>query len=220
MDDFAESVHDILEPVEEALARILEVPSVEGARKTVAWLFASPAIQHYRYEFRLSSDFSAPPNWSAARLINEIEPPDVNKGEIFANSLPRVWERAGAAGVFVGLRGRSGSTSFLSLAYVADIDQSPPDPHSCAGRLLYLIAAVHDRLYALLTPEQINLSPREVQCLRLFHRGMKIRDIAADLGLKEQTIHFYLDKARAKLNADSSRQAAQRADELGLLMLQ
>jgi DNA-binding NarL/FixJ family response regulator len=45
----------------------------------------------------------------------------------------------------------------------------------------------------------------------------KAKEIAHDLNLSEQTVNFYLSRARAKLRVANTTEAAVRAAELGLL---
>ena len=61
------------------------------------------------------------------------------------------------------------------------------------------------------------LSAREIDALRLAAHGKKAKEIAHDLNLSEQTVNFYLSRARAKLRVANTTEAAVRAAELGLL---
>ena len=47
------------------------------------------------------------------------------------------------------------------------------------------------------------LSPREKQCVQLLAKGYRTQQIAAQLLLKEVTVHLYIRNARKKLNANT-----------------
>lgn len=61
------------------------------------------------------------------------------------------------------------------------------------------------------------LSRRELEVLRLAARGRRNREIAADLFLSKRTVDMHMRNVLAKLDCRSRVEAAQRANELGLL---
>ena len=61
------------------------------------------------------------------------------------------------------------------------------------------------------------LSPRETDILRLVARGAGNGQIAGDLGLSENSVKTYLQRALGKLNCHSRAEAAAVAAKLGLL---
>ena len=96
------------------------------------------------------------------------------------------------------------------------IDEDP-DPVTAA----IAVAFVHSRLAsatrdATLSTD-IQLSPREAECLRWFADGMSMPDIADTLGIGYRSVRSYLDEATRKLGAANSRQAATIATRLGLI---
>lgn len=61
------------------------------------------------------------------------------------------------------------------------------------------------------------LSNRETACIRLAAEGKRVKQIAHLLAVSEQTVNFYLSRARTKLGVSNTTQAAVMATELGLL---
>ena len=61
------------------------------------------------------------------------------------------------------------------------------------------------------------LTPRELAVLRLLAAGKRIRDIAASLGLGEETVRSHLKKAQAKLGVRDRTHAVAQAIRLHLI---
>lgn len=53
-----------------------------------------------------------------------------------------------------------------------------------------------------------NLAPRQRECLRLYHRRYRVKEIAQELGISENTVSSYLTEAANQLNAGGRRGAA------------
>lgn len=62
----------------------------------------------------------------------------------------------------------------------------------------------------------IVLSNRERACIALAAEGKKVKQIAFTLGISEQTVNFYLGRARVKLGVTNTTHAAVVATEMGL----
>ena len=71
-----------------------------------------------------------------------------------------------------------------------------------------------ERRYA---SDEARLSRREIQVLRLVARGMSNKDVAAAMGLSENTIRTYMRRVLAKLGCHSRSEAAAVASRRGLL---
>lgn len=67
------------------------------------------------------------------------------------------------------------------------------------------------------SPSTEQLTPRELDVLRLVARGLTNREIATELGLSPATIKVHVQHIIAKLGVSDRTQAAVRAVELGLL---
>lgn len=83
------------------------------------------------------------------------------------------------------------------------------------------VTLVHARLNGIngdinLTKE-IQLSPREAECLRWFSEGVGMPDIAEMLNLSESTVRSYIHEAKRKVGADNNRQAGTIAARMGLI---
>ena len=64
-----------------------------------------------------------------------------------------------------------------------------------------------------------NLTPREMEVLKLLAEGLSNKAIAFDLGISEHTVKFHVNSILGKLGAQSRTEAAVRATQLGLLLL-
>jgi two-component system, NarL family, nitrate/nitrite response regulator NarL len=63
------------------------------------------------------------------------------------------------------------------------------------------------------------LTPRELQVLRLLAEGKSNKEIARKLGISEHTIKFHVNAILGKLNAQSRTEAVVTATRLGLILL-
>ncbi|MCZ7448170.1 autoinducer binding domain-containing protein [Rhizobium rhizogenes] len=84
-----------------------------------------------------------------------------------------------------------------------------------------LVMIVHYRLKMIagktaINPKQV-LSPREMLCLTWAMKGKNTLETAAVTGINSRTVQHYLDKARAKLGAESVPQLVGIAKDRGLL---
>jgi DNA-binding NarL/FixJ family response regulator len=66
-------------------------------------------------------------------------------------------------------------------------------------------------------PEPDRLTEREVEVLRLVVAGLRNKEIAADLGISENTTKFHLRNILEKLHAGSRTEVAARAVREGLV---
>lgn len=82
-----------------------------------------------------------------------------------------------------------------------------------AAQLAAGIAAVAPRI----PPDDVRLTTRERQVLRLLANGDRNKEIALRLGLRERTIKFHVANVLAKLGAQSRTEALRRALELALV---
>lgn len=63
------------------------------------------------------------------------------------------------------------------------------------------------------------LTPRELQVLRLLAEGQSNKTIARELGISEHTVKFHVNAILGKLNAQSRTEAVVTATRLGLILL-
>jgi DNA-binding CsgD family transcriptional regulator len=98
-------------------------------------------------------------------------------------------------------------------------------PHyieSNAAPLLFLSHVYHEaareRFQEFFRPEsRTSISSRELECLRWAAAGKTTEDIAAILGLSQETVRVYFKRAMGKLGARSRAQAVARGYETGVL---
>ncbi len=114
-----------------------------------------------------------------------------------------------------GLRGR--------LLRDADVDQLCAALEAVAAGLvvidLELAAELAPTPRSSSLPPADELTPREMEVLRLVAEGLSNRAIAQRLGISEHTVKFHVNAILAKLGAQSRTDAVVRATRLGLLLL-
>lgn len=64
-----------------------------------------------------------------------------------------------------------------------------------------------------------DLTPRELEALRLLAEGLPNKTIASRLGISEHTAKFHVNSILSKLGAQSRTEAVTRATRLGLTLL-
>jgi two-component system nitrate/nitrite response regulator NarL len=69
------------------------------------------------------------------------------------------------------------------------------------------------------SPPQEELTPREIEVLRLLVEGLSNRAIASRLDISEHTVKYHVNAIMSKLNAQSRTEAVVRAARLGLIAL-
>ena len=63
------------------------------------------------------------------------------------------------------------------------------------------------------------LTPRELEVLRLVAEGLSNKSVANHLSISEHTVKFHVNSIMGKLSAQSRTEAVARATRLGLLLL-
>ena len=134
----------------------------------------------------------------------------------------RLLEEAASMGLLDGacvpLYGPKGGVALISFA---SSRKSPRVP-SCLAYLNLLAAQFHQAYMRFAPPEAPpeKLPPitrRERECLQWIARGKSSADIAAILGISENTVNFHIKKLLAKLEVHSRTVAVLRAQNMGLL---
>lgn len=122
-------------------------------------------------------------------------------------------------GVTIPVEGSYGSAMMLTFA-------SPERNVDVSGVLdpkkaVQMVMTVHYRLRIIAAKTAVNpkqmLSPREMQCLVWASRGKTALESARLTGINARTVQHYLDKARAKLGAESVPQLVAIAKDRGLV---
>mgnify|MGYP001765768064 CR=1 FL=1 len=125
----------------------------------------------------------------------------------------------GPIGASIPAHARGGGLGVMNVAF--DVEEGDWRKHAFVwlSRLHLATLHIHARLETLESEmkKRHGLSAREIDALRLAAHGKKAKEIAHDLKLSEQTVNFYLSRARAKLRVANTTEAAVRAAELGLL---
>ncbi len=124
----------------------------------------------------------------------------------------------GKHGVTIPVRGADGERGILSVTsnenaagWQAFLKSHVRDFQPLAGELHNAIRRIQGRP---LHPTAC--SDREIECLKWYARGEKVKRTAEILSLSPRTVRFHLDLARAKLGAKSLTHAVAIATELGL----
>ena len=122
-------------------------------------------------------------------------------------------------GLSCAARGRGRSFGILYVNFNVPEEEWPLRRLSLAACVQLVSIYMHQKLLEvrpdLGVPEV--LSSREMACVRLAAEGKRVKQIAYLLGLSEQTVNFYLSRARLKLGVRNTTQAAVMAADLGLL---
>lgn len=93
-------------------------------------------------------------------------------------------------------------------------DGQPPMSAPIARRLLNYFQQPEN---TSVSPSPVTLTPREVDVLQAIGKGLRTREVAARLGLTEQTVATYIRDLYCKLNIRSRAQAALEAARRGLI---
>jgi len=80
----------------------------------------------------------------------------------------------------------------------------------------YLSPAIID-VVGTLTPNEVSLSPRQIEILKFMSEGETNKEIGYKLGIKAPTVSFHLAELRTKLNVDSNRKIPLKARDIGLI---
>lgn len=206
---------DVFRPAADMLELIRAIETLDMANGVVEALFASPVIHYCTYEFRAGVGDADRPDWRFNRKTNRTRPhvPEFT-GESFA---PAFVTEEGLLWIIAPFRGKFASNSLLRIAFDLELSGLNPDRHSYAQRLLYITAALHEKIADLFKKEKVSLTAKESMCLNLVFKGHKIKEIPKIMNLSEPTINLYLSRARMKLNCESTLQAIVKAGDLGLL---
>lgn len=123
----------------------------------------------------------------------------------------------GAADALLHLPERRRWVGRLRLALAVSERTWRARPYDWAGRVLLLGVMLQHRVALWRLEERPPLGRREIQCLAFAAEGYKAKQIAAALGIGQQTVQFHLARAREKLACGNTVQAVVRAARLGLL---
>lgn len=121
-------------------------------------------------------------------------------------------------GVSVPLYGPRGGVALISFA----AGKLLPSSGTCLGVLNALAGQFHLAYMRFAPAEEVQdpcpqITRRERECLRWIARGKSSADIAAILGISENTVNFHIKKLLAKLDVHSRTVAVLRAQTMGLL---
>lgn len=192
----------------------------------------SPSIDPY---IRLTY----PPAWIKRYLeMNYIDvDPVLHEG--FSRALPFDWSEltvdrpeqqslmidalahgVGPRGMSIPVHSQHGHRGLVSIS-----DSRPADQWECfRSENLSDLIGIANRLHQRVVREMFgelrpNVTPREIECLRLTAAGKDSTDIAIILEISPYTARDHLKSARFKLDCATSAQAVTRAISLGLLVL-
>lgn len=137
----------------------------------------------------------------------------------------KVFHEAGTYGINTGysipISGRNGDCGLFSVA--AHHERVLLDAMGPSGHLVYLLGLqLHDHLLSLTaqTPAgsaDINLTARELECLKWAAEGMTTEQIADRVMISSATVNYHFNKIVAKLDASNRHHAAIKAVRLGLI---
>lgn len=121
----------------------------------------------------------------------------------------------GSQGLTIPIRGSNGERSLFSLTSRLPRREWSRLRDSSIYEVQIVSHYLHETVFQAIGFREFDrprrLSRRESQCLRLLAMGRISKQIAADLGISENSVKLYLRSARLKLGAVTSHQAVARA---------
>ena len=125
----------------------------------------------------------------------------------------------GRSGMTFPIRGRHGEQALFSIT--SDETDREWDRQKVAYMRDFQLIAYHIHRMVLvsegITPHEAKLAPREIECLRYIALGKSRAETADILGLRPNTIRFYLETARSKLCAVNATHAVAKAISANLI---
>jgi DNA-binding CsgD family transcriptional regulator len=204
--------------LESATYFAVNLPNMSDDRPYILSTYSEEWLNHYSTQKYLTIDpvisvgFSSilPIDWRA------IDRADASQRRLFAESLEF---GLGKQGLTVPIAGKNGERALFSITC------NFPDSEWSHILRIYMrdfqVLAYHLHQMILrvesLEEEQVKLAPREIECLKWAARGKTVAEIGTILSLSDRTVRFYLDLARAKLNATNITHAVSKALSLNLL---
>lgn len=127
----------------------------------------------------------------------------------------------GPSGLTIPIRGPNGERCLFSVASNLPKRDWSRLRASSIHELQILSHYLHETVFSATGLREIgryrNLSRRESQCLQLLATGRISKQIAADLGISENSVKLYLRSGRLKLGAATSHHAVAKASFLELI---
>lgn len=131
-----------------------------------------------------------------------------------------LWDQQAAHGYRSGLCVSSGppdaQISILVAATEETLPNQGPELTRAKADLALIVAYAYSAVEQLL-PANLQLRPREVQCLEWVLKGKTSWETAKVLGISERTVNQHLARAMTQLGVNKKQMAAIRAVQLGLL---
>lgn len=170
---------------------------------------SSAALRRHKVAHRSVSDL-VPVDWFEVSEELGMDHPDVRSA--LAMGLTRT-------GLSCAARGHRRNFGIFYVNFDMPEDQWKSRRLSLSACVQLISIYIHQKLVELCpelgTPDV--LSTRERACISLAAEGKKVKQIAHLLGISEQTVNFYLSRARTKLGVTNTTHAAVLAAELGLV---
>ena len=147
-----------------------------------------------------------PFQWKDLKITNEEQQAFINEA---------TYEADLKQGHCIPLHGPYGDTFAISAASTED---DPLDPNELS-QLFLICAQFHQRFIQLNLRSQkdVNLTPRQSECLHWVAAGKSNWDIGMIMGISERTVRFHLEKAFEVLSVTSREEAVVKAIMLGLI---
>jgi DNA-binding CsgD family transcriptional regulator len=154
---------------------------------------------------------SLPFDWSELKIETAAEQ---------ALMMDAVAHGVGPQGMSIPVLSKHGHRGLVSLSDSRPHDRWEEFRSQNLSDLIGIANRLHGRVVReLFGEERPNVTPRELECLRLTAEGKDWMDIALILDISPHTARDHLKSARFKLDCASSAQAISKAMTLGLLVL-
>ncbi|QEN86969.1 LuxR family transcriptional regulator [Labrys sp. KNU-23] len=195
----------------------VNIPSSAGDDPYLAVTYSDDWVEHYKSENYVRIDPVLREGFSA------VLPIDWRKFDLKGSKLRAFFGEAaefglGRQGLTFPIRGRHGERALFTIT--SDVSDQEWDQTLGAFQRDFQVLAYHIHNAILRTEaveeEEVHLSPREIECLKWVARGKTVSETATILSLSDRTVRFYLDLARAKLNATNVTHAVAKAMNMSI----
>jgi DNA-binding CsgD family transcriptional regulator len=144
----------------------------------------------------------------------------ISRPEELALMMDALAHGIGPRGLSIPVRSKHGHRGLVSISDARPEDRWAEYRRAHMSDLIAIANRLHSRVvHEIFGEDRPNVTPREIECLRLKAAGKASTDIAAILSISPHTARDHLKSARFKLDCATSAQAISKAIYLGLLVL-
>jgi DNA-binding CsgD family transcriptional regulator len=144
----------------------------------------------------------------------------VSRPEELALMIDALAHGIGPRGLSIPVRSKHGHRGLVSVSDSRPVERWDEYRRAHLSDLIAIANRLHGRVvHDLFGEDRPNVTPREIECLRLKAAGKASIDIATILAISPHTARDHLKSIRFKLDCATSAQAISKAISLGLLVI-